>query len=151
MTDGRLAGGRSGADFPAAAALQADLVRNVEGEVRFDAGSRALYAHDLSIYRQVPIGVVLPRTVEDVVAAVEVCRAHEAPILPRGGGTSLVGQCTNEAVVLDFSKYLNEIVELDPEREEARVRPGLVCDRLRDAAAAHGLTFGPDPATHAWC
>ncbi len=123
----------------------------VEGEVRFDPGSRALYAHDLSIYRQVPIGVVVPRTVDDVVATVNLCRGYEAPVLPRGGGTSLVGQCTNVAVVVDCSKYLNRIVELDPERKLAIVEPGVVCDRLRDAAEPHGLTYGPDPATHAWC
>jgi FAD/FMN-containing dehydrogenase/Fe-S oxidoreductase len=132
-----------------------DLVRElenvVEGEVRFDPGSRALYAHDLSIYRQVPIGVVVPRTVEDVIATVNVCRGYEAPVLPRGGGTSLVGQCTNVAVVVDCSKYLNRILELDPEEKLAVVEPGVVCDRLRDAAAPHSLTYGPDPATHAWC
>jgi FAD/FMN-containing dehydrogenase/Fe-S oxidoreductase len=128
-----------------------ELEHVVEGEVRFDSGSRALYAHDLSIYRQVPIGVVVPRTVDDVVATVEACRAHGAPILPRGGGTSLVGQCTNVAVVVDCSKYLNRILELDPERKLAVVEPGVVCDQLRDAAKPHGLTFGPDPATHAWC
>src|SRR5436190_15554521 len=135
----------------ATADLANALARRVEGEVRFDAGSRALYAHDLSIYRQVPIGVVVPRSVDDVAAAVEVCRGYGAPVLPRGGGTSLVGQCTNVAVVVDCSKYLNRIVELDPERKLAIVEPGVVCDRLRDAAAPHGLTYGPDPATHAWC
>src|SRR5919106_6126206 len=107
-------------------ALANDLSARIDGEVRFDAGSRALYAHDLSIYRQFPIGVVVPRTVDDVVAAVEVCRRHEAPLLPRGAGTSLVGQCTNEAVVLDFSKHLNAIVELDPDRKVARVQPGVI-------------------------
>jgi FAD/FMN-containing dehydrogenase/Fe-S oxidoreductase len=131
--------------------LVSELESAVEGEVRFDPGSRALYAHDLSIYRQVPIGVVVPRTVDDVVATVNLCRAYEAPVLPRGGGTSLVGQCTNVAVVVDCSKYLNRIVELDPEQKLAVVEPGVVCDRLRDAAEPHGLTYGPDPATHAWC
>src|SRR6266540_3571073 len=135
------------AEFPApkARALAKDLVAKVEGEVRFDAGSRALYAHDLSIYRQVPIGVVVPRNVEDVLAVVEVCRRHEAPLLPRGAGTSLVGQCTNAAVVVDFSKYMNTILELDP------VEPGVICDELKLAADEFGLTYGPDPATHAWC
>jgi FAD/FMN-containing dehydrogenase/Fe-S oxidoreductase len=121
------------------------------GEVRFDDGSRALYATDASNYRQVPIGVVIPRTIEDVVETVAACRRHGAPVLARGGGTSLAGQCCNVAVVMDFSKQLNEIVELDPGSRRARVQPGLVLDDLRDAAEAHGLTFGPDPATHNHC
>jgi FAD/FMN-containing dehydrogenase/Fe-S oxidoreductase len=131
--------------------LAKDLAAKLKGEVRFDAGSRALYAHDLSIYRQVPIGVVVPRDVEDAVAAVEVCRRHEAPILPRGGGTSLVGQCTNAAVVIDFSKYVDAILEVDPDRRLARVEPGVICDDLKREAERAGLTYGPDPATHAWC
>jgi FAD/FMN-containing dehydrogenase/Fe-S oxidoreductase len=139
--------------FPVAAAraLKQELAGKVEGEVRFDAGSRALYAHDLSIYRQVPIGVVVPRTVDDVVATLEACRIHGAPVLPRGGGTSLVGQCTNVAVVIDFSKYMNRILEVDLEHKRARVQPGVICDQLKIAAEAHHLTYGPDPATHAWC
>jgi FAD/FMN-containing dehydrogenase/Fe-S oxidoreductase len=128
--------------------LRAELAAAIEGEVRFDAGARALYATDLSVYRQVPIGVVVPRTVEDVVKTVELCHAFEAPVLGRGGGTSLVGQCTNEAVVIDCSKYLNRILEVDAERRLARVEPGVVCDDLKAAAAEHGLTWGPDPATH---
>ncbi|HEX2044665.1 MAG TPA: FAD-binding and (Fe-S)-binding domain-containing protein [Gaiellaceae bacterium] len=136
---------------PEARSLARDLAARVQGEVRFDAGSRALYAHDLSIYRQVPIGVVVPRDAEDAVAAVEVCRRHEAPVLPRGAGTSLVGQCTNAAVVLDFSKSVNAVLELDPDARLARVEPGVICDQLKAEAEAHGLTYGPDPATHAWC
>src|SRR5919197_4289691 len=128
--------------------LRRALAQAIEGEVRFDAGSRALYATDLSIYRQVPIGVVLPRSAEDVVKAGELGAAHEAPVLGRGGGTSLVGQCTNEAVVLDCSKYLNRILEIDPGRKLARVGPGVVCDDLKRAAEEYGLTWGPDPATH---
>jgi FAD/FMN-containing dehydrogenase len=95
--------------------------------------------------------VVVPRDVDDVVAAVAVCRDHGVPILGRGGGTSLAGQCCNVAVVLDFTKYLNGIVELDPERRLARVEPGIYRDRLDQAAAVHGLTFGPDLATHGHC
>ncbi len=132
-------------------ALAADLRRAVEGEVRFDAGSRALYATDGSNYRQVPIGVVVPRTAADVVATVAACRRHGAPVLSRGGGTSLAGQCCNVAVVIDFSKYLNRILDLDPERRVARVQPGIVLDLLREAAERHHLTFGPDPATHNHC
>src|SRR6476619_3639069 len=123
----------------------------ISGEVRFDAGARAAYSADASNYRQVPIGVVLPRSVEDVEAAVRICRAHGAPILPRGCGTSLNGQTVNVAVVFDFSKYLNRIVSLDAAARLARVEPGVVCDSLREAAEAHGLTFGPDPATHSRC
>ena len=114
--------------------MAAALRRQVGGEVRFDPGSRALYATDASNYRQVPIGVVLPRSVEDVIATVATARSFGAPILPRGGGTSLAGQCCNVAVVLDFSKYLNSIMDLDPEQRRARVLPGLVLDELRDAA-----------------
>jgi FAD/FMN-containing dehydrogenase/Fe-S oxidoreductase len=135
----------------AARELARQLAGSIEGEVRFDPGNRALYAHDLSIYRQVPIGVIVPRTVDDVVTTVAACREHGAPVLPRGGGTSLVGQCTNVAVVVDCSKYLNRILDLDPEQKLAVVEPGVICDHLRDAAAPLGLTFGPDPATHGWC
>jgi FAD/FMN-containing dehydrogenase/Fe-S oxidoreductase len=143
---------RAEAPLPAGAeALAAELRQAITGEVRFDAGSRALYSTDASNYRQVPIGVVIPRTIEDVVETVSVCQRHGAPILARGGGTSLAGQCCNVAVVLDFSKYLNRIIELDPGSRRARVQPGLVLDDLRDAAEAHGLTFGPDPATHNHC
>ncbi|HET7053432.1 MAG TPA: FAD-linked oxidase C-terminal domain-containing protein [Solirubrobacterales bacterium] len=134
-----------------AQALALDLSRAVRGEVRFSPGSRALYANDASVYRQVPLGVVVPRSVEDVVATVEVCRRHGAPIGARGCGTGLAGQTVNEAVMIDFSKYMNGLLELDPEGGRARVQPGLVLDDLRDAAEEHDLTFGPDPATHSRC
>ncbi|HSN41337.1 MAG TPA: FAD-binding and (Fe-S)-binding domain-containing protein [Burkholderiales bacterium] len=127
------------------------LKARLTGEVRFDAGSRAVYSADASNYRQIPIGVVIPKTVEDIVAAVEVCRAFGAPILPRGGGTSQCGQCVNIAVVIDTSKYLNRVLEIDPRAMTAQVEPGTVCDTLRDAAEQHALTFGPDPATHSRC
>jgi FAD/FMN-containing dehydrogenase/Fe-S oxidoreductase len=135
----------------AARNLAADLARSVRGEVRFDPGSRALYATDASNYRQVPIGVVVPQDAEDVMAAIECCRTHDAPVLARGAGTSLAGQCCNVAVVLDFSKSMNRILEIDPERRTARVQPGVVLDTLRSAAERHRLTFGPDPATHSHC
>ena len=131
--------------------LAAALAREVSGEVRFDAGSRGAYSTDASNYRQVPIGVVVPKTVDDVVATVAACRQLGAPVLSRGGGTSLAGQCCNVAVVMDFSKYLHQVLELDPDRRLARVRPGIVLDDLRRAATPHGLTFGPDPATHDHC
>ena len=135
-----------------ALALAAELREDgIRGEVRFDRGSRALYATDYSIYRQVPIGVVIPKDTEDVVKTVAACRRHGAPVLGRGCGTSPNGQCCNVAVVMDFSKYMREIVELDPEKKIARVQPGVICDQLRDAAEEYDLTFGPDPATHAFC
>jgi FAD/FMN-containing dehydrogenase/Fe-S oxidoreductase len=135
----------------AARALEADLRASLEGEVRFDDGSRALYATDGSNYRQVPIGVVVPRTVDDVLASLALCRRHGAPVLSRGGGTSLAGQCCNVAVVLDFSKYLHRVLSVDPDARVARVEPGCVLDDLRTAAERHHLTFGPDPATHNHC
>jgi FAD/FMN-containing dehydrogenase/Fe-S oxidoreductase len=131
--------------------LFVDLVNNVRGDVQFDAGSRALYATDASNYRELPIGVVAPRDADDVIRAVEVCRAHDVPIVSRGGGTSLAGQTCNVAVVLDHSKYNNDLLELDADNGWARVRPGIVLDELRDAAERHHLTFGPDPATHDHC
>ena len=132
-------------------ALERDLRAAVEGEVRFDRGSVGLYATDGSNYRQVPIGVVIPRTIDDVVRTVALARRHGAPVLSRGGGTSLSGQCCNVAIVMDFSKYLHHILELDPDRRWARVQPGLVLDDLRHAAERHHLTFGPDPSTHNHC
>ena len=134
-----------------AAGLADALRRNLAGEVRFDQGSRALYATDGSNYRQVPIGVVVPRNSDDVMAAIALAREFGAPILCRGGGTSLAGQCCNIALILDFSKYMAEILEIDPERRIARVQPGVVLDRLRSAAEKYHLTFGPDPATHDRC
>jgi len=131
--------------------LAVQLARAVRGEVRFSAGGRALYATDASNYRQVPIGVVVPRDGDDIVAAVSICAEHGVPILPRGGGTALAGQTCNAAVVLDCSRHLDEIVALDPQRRTARVQPGVVLDDLRAAAERHGLTFGPDPATHDHC
>src|SRR5574338_108336 len=121
--------------------LATDLRRAIEGEVRFDAGSRALYATDASNYRQVPVGVVIPKSKEDVVRTVEICRRHGAPVLARGGGTSLCGQCCNVAVVIDFSKYLNRVLAIDPAKKIARVEPGVVTDDLRHAANRYGLTF----------
>ncbi|HZP27761.1 MAG TPA: FAD-binding oxidoreductase, partial [Acidimicrobiia bacterium] len=134
-----------------AAGLEAELRERIEGEVRFDAGSRALYATDASNYRQVPIGVVVPKSVDDVVETVAACRRHGAPIVSRGGGTGLAGQTCNVAVIVDWSKYLNRVLEIDPGNKRARVLPGCVLDDLRDQAEQHHLTFGPDPATHNHC
>jgi len=134
-----------------ASGLAESLRHQIGGEVRFDSGTRALYATDGSNYRQVPIGVVLPRDAEDVIAAVALCRQFGAPLLCRGGGTSLAGQCCNVAVILDFSKYMARIFEIDPARRIARVQPGVVLDTLRAAAEKHHLTFAPDPASHDRC
>jgi FAD/FMN-containing dehydrogenase/Fe-S oxidoreductase len=139
------------ADAAVVRALETRLRQLVKGEVRFDEGSRALYATDSSNYRQVPIGIVCPRDTDDAVAAVAACREFGAPVLSRGAGTSLAGQCCNVAVILDFSKHLNRILAIDPACRHARVQPGVVLDRLRDEAERVGLTFGPDPATHRWC
>jgi FAD/FMN-containing dehydrogenase/Fe-S oxidoreductase len=134
-----------------AAGLRTVLEENVAGEVRFGDGDRALYAADASNYRHVPIGVVIPRSTEDVERAIAICRGFGAPVLARGGGTSLGGQSCNVAVVMDFSKHLDGVLEIDEAERRARVRPGTVLDRLREATERHGLTFGPDPATHRWC
>jgi FAD/FMN-containing dehydrogenase/Fe-S oxidoreductase len=137
--------------FSRAAELERELKHVVRGEVRFDRGSRALYATDASNYRQFPIGLVVPRDSSDVVAAVAACKKFNAPVLPRGAGTSLAGQSCNVAVVLDFTKYMNHIIELNVEQRYASVQPGLVLDTLRDRAEVHGLTFAPDPSTHNRC
>ncbi|HEX3945042.1 MAG TPA: FAD-binding and (Fe-S)-binding domain-containing protein [Rhizomicrobium sp.] len=120
----------------------------IEGEVRFSLGDCVLYATDASNYRQIPYGVILPKSSEDVIAAVRICNAHDVPITPRGGGTSLAGQTCNTSIIIDFSKYLHRIISIDPAKRLAVVEPGCILDHLRDEAKKHGLTFGPDPATH---
>ena len=137
--------------FSAHRELEARLKARLRGDVLFDAGSRALYATDASNYRQLPIGVILPRDEADVEAALAECRALGAAVLPRGGGTSLSGQGANVAVVFDFSRYMNGLASIDPEAKIAVVQPGIVLDRLRDAAEKHHLTYAPDPATHSRC
>jgi FAD/FMN-containing dehydrogenase/Fe-S oxidoreductase len=132
--------------------LREHLEADLEGEVRFRPGDRALYATGGSNYRMIPIGVVIPKSIDDVLATIAACREHGAPVLSRGGGTSLAGQIANVAVVIDFSKYMNQIVDIDPQRKLARVQPGLILDHLRKTAVAeHGLTYGPDPSTHDHC
>jgi FAD/FMN-containing dehydrogenase/Fe-S oxidoreductase len=132
-------------------ALAAELRATITGEVRFDDGTRAIYAVDGSNYRQVPIGIVIPKTIEDVIQTVALARKHGAPLLPRGGGTSLSGQSCNVAVIIDFSKYLNQIIEINPAEKYAWVQPGCVLDKLRNRANEFNLTFGPDPSTHEYC
>src|SRR5271168_4769594 len=137
--------------FAQAAELETELKRTVQGEVGFDRGSRALYATDGSNYRQIPIGVVIPSDEQDVIAAVAACRKFGAPVLSRGAGTSLAGQCCNVAVVLDFTKYMNQVIEVDPQQRFARVQPGIVLDALQKQLSVHQLIFAPDPSTHNRC
>ena len=137
--------------FPASDPLQGRLRATVRGEVRFDPASKALYATDASNYRHIPIGLVVPLDEDDVIAAVAACRSFGAPILSRGAGTSLAGQGCNAAVVLDFSKYMNGMDAVDPVARTVHVQPGIVLDRVREAAERHALTFAPDPATHNRC
>ena len=127
--------------------LARELEGEVEGEVRFDLVSRLLYSTDASIYQILPVGVVLPRSEEDVVATVEIARRRRVPVLPRGGGTSLAGQTVGPAIVIDYSKYMRTLLEVDAERLSARVQPGIVLDELNRGLAGHGLMFAPDPST----
>ncbi|MBC5828928.1 MAG: FAD-binding oxidoreductase [Candidatus Eremiobacteraeota bacterium] len=130
------------------AALEKALRTQLAGEVRFDNGSRAMYSTEASNYRQIPIGVVLPKDAQDVQRCIDICRQFGAPIFSRGGGTSLAGETCNAAVCMDFSKYMHRVLAIDWDKKEARVQPGCVLDDLRDAAEERNLTFGPDPATH---
>jgi FAD/FMN-containing dehydrogenase/Fe-S oxidoreductase len=153
LLQSRPSGWRDAGSKVDARGLEQELRHNVEGEVRFDAGSKAMYAVDASNYRQVPIGVVIPKNKDDVIAAVAAARKFGAPILSRGGGTSLAGQCCNVAVVIDWTKYVHGVIEVNPYERYARVLPGTVCDTLRDhpVLKKHKLTWGPDPATHSRC
>ena len=120
--------------------------------MRFDKGTRALYATDGSNYRQAPIGVVIPRHVQDVETTVRLAREHDAPILSRGGGTSLAGQCCNVAVVMDFSKYMHHVLRIDADRTAWSCAAGLRARSFpRDRQETGGIVFGPDPATHSRC
>ena len=137
--------------FDAHSQLESLLKSTLRGDVRFDLGSRALYAADSSNYRQLPVGVVMPRDAADVEAALAACRKTGAAVLPRGAGTSLAGQCANVAVVFDFARYMNGLNSIDKVAKLAVVEPGIVLDRLREAAEHHHLTYAPDPATHSRC
>src|SRR5437764_5860096 len=128
-------------------ALAKALRGHMSGEVRFDETSRRLYSTDASIYQVTPLGAALPKTADDLVACVQIAADMRVPIVPRGGGTSLSGQSIGPGLVIDCSKYLNRVVELDPAARVARVQPGVVLDQLNRAAEPHGLQFGPDVAT----
>src|SRR5437016_3231354 len=129
------------------AALAKHLRGHIQGEIRFDPSSRKLYSTDASIYQIEPLGVVIPRTVSDLVTTVQIALEMHIPIIARGGGTSLSGQSIGPGVILDCSKYLNQILDIDPASRRVRIQPGVVLDQLNNALAAHGLQFGPDVAT----
>lgn len=134
-----------------AQAIARNLMSKVKGEVRFDDGTRAMYSTDSSNYRQYPIGVVIPKNEEDIINTIEICKYYGAPVLTRGGGTSLNGQCCNVAVVMDFSKYYNNVLNIDAYKKLITVQPGIVLDEMKKVAEEQGLTFGPDPSTHNHC
>lgn len=141
----------SGPELNALLQLRSKLRSQTQAELRFDAATRATYASEASNYRQPPLGVVIPKTIAEMVEAVRQCGELSIPILPRGAGTSMCGQSVNAAVCIDHSKYLNAVEEIDPIRRTAVVQPGVICDQLKQAATEHSLTFGPDPATHSRC
>lgn len=127
--------------------LAEHLRRHIQGEIRFDDISRRLYSTDASIYQIEPLGVVIPRTVDDLQTTVQIAAEMHLPVIARGGGTSLSGQAIGRGVVIDCSKYLNHVLEIDPASRVARVEPGVVLDQLNRAVAKHGLQFGPEVAT----
>ncbi|MEI7033533.1 FAD-binding and (Fe-S)-binding domain-containing protein [Streptomyces pratensis] len=127
------------------------LRSSVRGASDFGAAARALTTMDASNYRRVPLGVLAPRDADDVAAALALCQEHRVPVVARGGGTSIAGQATGTGLVLDLTRHLRAVLDLDPAARTAVVQPGVVLDDLRAAAAPHGLTFGPDPSTHSRC
>ena len=127
--------------------LARELKKQVSGEVRFDEFSRVLYSTDASIYQMMPVGVVVPRNTDDVLAVVDLAKREQIALLPRGGGTSLSGQAVNHAIVIDFSKYMSRVLEVDPEEGWARVEPGIVLESLNRQLSDHRLHFAPDPTT----
>ncbi|MBI3635813.1 MAG: FAD-binding protein, partial [Candidatus Rokubacteria bacterium] len=127
--------------------LERELRRIIRGDVRFDAASKLLYSTDASMYQMEPVGVVIPRDADDVQAALELARKHGIAFLSRGGGTSLTGQTVNHALVLDFSRYMNTVLEVNREEHWARVQPGVVQDELNHQVRPFGLLFGPDTST----
>jgi len=132
-------------------ALESSLRLGITGDVDFSRTAIALYTSDASNYRQVPLGVVVPASSEDIVETVRLCNQHSVPVLMRGAGTSQNGQCVNTAVIIDCSQNLNRVLSIDESAHTALVEPGVVCDQLKVQAETLGLTFGPDPATHSRC
>ncbi|MEN6521025.1 MAG: FAD-binding and (Fe-S)-binding domain-containing protein [Armatimonadota bacterium] len=131
--------------------IERALKERLKGEVRFDYTSRLLYSTDASNYQFMPIGVVIPKDAEDVLHAVQTASEERIPITPRGAGTSLAGQSVGESLIIDFSKYMDRIIELDSERKIARVQPGVRLLQLNQALKRYNLTLGPDPATQNRC
>ena len=128
----------------------ADKLRGqIAGEIRMDHYNRLMYSTDASMYQMMPVGVVVPRSADDVEATIRVAREHGVPVMPRGGGTALAGQATNHAIVMDFSKYMRNVLEVSPEERWARVQPGIVNNHLSAAVRQHGLMYAPDPVTSA--
>src|SRR3989441_12211911 len=127
--------------------LERELRKVIRGDVRFDAASRLLYSTDASMYQMEPVGVAIPRDGDDVQAALELARKHGVAFLSRGGGTSLTGQTVNHALVLDFSRSMNEVLEVNREEKWARVQPGVVQDEVNHHVRPLGLLFGPDTST----
>src|SRR4029453_6388639 len=127
--------------------IERELQKEIQGEVRFDAYTKALYSTDASIYQIEPIGVVIPKHKQDVATAVQLAAKHGLPILPRGGGTSLSGQTVGHAIHLDFSKYMNEVLEFNAEERWVRLQPGLVQDVLNGFLRPKGFLLGPDTAS----
>ena len=123
------------------------LSKQIAGDVRMDRYSRLMYSTDASMYQMMPVGVVVPRSADDALAALLVAREHGVPVLPRGGGTALAGQTCNHAIVIDFSKHMRSVLEVSPEERWARVQPGIVNNHLSAAVRQHGLMYGPDPVT----
>lgn len=140
-------GHRPGPAAEIAGAMQEELSKRLDGEVRFDAVSRMLYSTDASNYQIEPVGVVVPRSTDDVLAAIEVATRFGVPLLPRGGGSSLAGQTVGAALVMDFSKYVSRILDLDVEGRTVTVEPGINVQALNMQLRPTGLMFGPDPAS----
>ena len=140
-----------GASSHARQAFEEELRRSVRGEVHFEDGYRAMYSTDAANYRQIPIAVVLPKDADDAQRAMQICSRHGVPVTPRGGGTSLTGASCNVAVIFDYSKFMNRVLEVDYENLTARVQSGVVLDDLRNMVQKRGLTFGPAPSTHNRC
>jgi FAD/FMN-containing dehydrogenase len=149
--DVRFATGMSSTEAVNLKGLERHLRRHLRGEVRFDRGSLAMYANDSSNYRQVPIGVVVPRTLDDVVETMKACARYRAPVTVRGGGTSLSGETVNNAVIVDVSKYLTGIGAVDVPGRRVTCEPGVINEQLNEETGKQGLVFGPDPSSHSRC
>ena len=127
--------------------LTEELNQQVSGEVRFDKMSRTLWSTDASIYQIEPVGVVLPKSTEDVIAVLETAKNYGVSVLPRGGGTSLAGQTVGESIVIDFSRYMRKVREINAEEGWVKTQPGIILDELNKILSPHGVLFSPDPST----